>query len=459
MDQYNRIVQYLEQFIPDLEHRFPREFGLERMQQFRHLLGNPHLSYATVHVVGTSGKGSTAAFLASILSAGGFKTGLTVSPHLQVINERLQINGKMVSVAQLDVLVKTIQPYIEIMRVSSWGTPSYFEILLALAFLYFSEQKVDIAVVEAGLGGMYDGTNVMKPILGIITNIGLDHMEVLGPNVEAIARDKAGIIKEGMKVVTGASQTSVLKIITGFCKKQHVPCYIKGKDFSAQPHTATLQGTSFSFTDKNKNLANLVVSLIGMHQIGNATLAVEAALLLGEDGYRVSDEAIHTGLQTAFLPGRFEFIQQYPPIILDGAHNPDKMLTTVEAMKLLPKERTVMIFAAKKDKNIAEMFHMLFPNIQQLILTEFSFTTDLGMHMCMPAVEMKRIAFSQATRTNWTRAKTFVVSEPKLALRLAKESAGSNGQIVISGSLFLAGQLRDAWYKREDILQSRVAKP
>lgn len=455
MEEYNTIRSYLESFIPPIGKRYPKELGLVRMKKILELLGNPHLQYKTIHVAGTSGKGSTATILSRILSTAGYKTGLTISPHLQLINERIQINGEMISLSNLILMVRAIEPVIKSIEKSALGKPTYFEILLAIAFNYFAKEKVDIAVVETGLGGTWDGTNVVNPVLAILTNVGLDHTEILGPTVEDIAKDKAGIIKEGVDVISGVEQDSVVQIVSEKIKLTNSQFYLLYKDFSYATNSISSQGCTFDFQFGEKKFENLQLSLLGKHQIKNASLGIVASLLLKKHGFTIEEKHIRSALETVVFPGRMEVIQQFPRVVLDGAHNSDKIKTVIDTLPLFQKKRPrwIAVVAIKKDKQAKEILNEILPNVKQLIVTEFTVTTDLGSEMAIPAKELYKIAISLRSRKVKARGKTFPIKNPKEAIQAALDSAGSTGSIIVTGSLYLVGEVREIWKPREKILR------
>lgn len=446
MDPYKKLQRYLESFLPPPSKKYPREFGLLRMKEWLRVLGNPHTKYKTIHIVGTSGKGSTATLLSHILTTAGYKTGLTISPHLQSMTERIQINDEPIHLSALITLVEGLTGPLKQMEEGAYGLPSYYEILLGLAFLHFAKEKVGVAVVEAGLGGQFDGTNVITPLAGIVTTIGLDHMDVLGDTIEKIAKDKLGIIKPKMDVIIGASQPSVQEIAAIAAEAAGDPCLRIGKEFSYTVTEQTFRGSSFDLTLNGKTLSNLFVSLAGAHQVHNAALATVCALRLEKKGFSVGERVIRRALKTAFVPGRFELVEQFPKVVIDGAHNPDKIAALLETLKLYPTKRWYVVFAAKNDKNVKDMLALLYPRSSFIVATEFNQTTDVGKRMAMSVEEIRAIGRSLKSRQTRAKAKTFMITDPLEALQKAKEAAGSEGSVLVTGSLYLVGELRNHWY-------------
>lgn len=452
---YKSALNYLERFISNINFKRIEDNvsydPLDRMRTLLGLLGNPEEKFKSVLVTGTAGKGSTAYLISHILKTAGYKVGLTISPHLQKANERLQINGKEISDSGFASLASLLAGKIEQMSKMKVGAPSYFEILIALAFLYFAQEKVDIAVVEVGIEGKYDATNVSNPLMVILTNISLDHTQILGDTVEKIAKEAVGVIK-GLRikdkglinnsslitnhffVVTGVRQKSVIKIVEERCREVGAELLRLGKDF-----------------DKSV-LKNYKLSLLGDYQKENASLAVRAIRQLADFGFRVSEENIRQALKTAFFPGRFEILRSVlrraslaqdkisSTLILDGAHNPAKMQAFISSLqKLFPLKRKIFVIAFKKDKNIKEMLKSILPVADVVIATRFSMATDVSKNASADASMIK----DKLLRMNY---KEIVVEEnSKKALDKAFEMNRKlkNNIVVVTGSLYLVGEIRN----------------
>ncbi len=503
---YTQAVKYLESFIPTPDKKHPGSLGLKRMQTLMDLLGNPQLAYPTIHVGGTSGKGSTATIIASILATK-YKVGLHTSPHLERINERIRVIDKSfwgakpgsrrypakpgsrrypakrlqnrfwtsqndkISDKDFVRLLYEVQPSIKVVEKSRFGTASYFEIVTAMAFLYFKQQKVDMAVIEVGMGGMFDATNVIKPLVAVITNVGLDHTEILGDTVEKIARDKAGIIKPGIEVVTGVRQPSVIKIIEAKGKRQSfdyaqdkkAKISLLDRDFSYQVKKMDETGSIFDYFGDH-TYKNLKLSLLGEHQVENAALAIRTVELLychsGEwlrhqnhfqsKGFWTSqndlEKNIRQGLEYAFIPGRLEIIHKKPLVILDGAHNPDKMKALVAAIKkIYPKRPVTSIIAIKSGKDAYEILKEILPICHEVIFTKFRLTTDLGDTYSYTPAELIRVVRGFDKIPNMRYFVKKLVIEEKRAVKAVKDSikdVNSDGLILVTGSLYLVGEIR-----------------
>ncbi|KKS45787.1 hypothetical protein A3J20_06785 [Candidatus Gottesmanbacteria bacterium RIFCSPLOWO2_02_FULL_42_29] len=429
-------VKFLENYIPAPEKKYPGDLGLKRMQKLVELLGNPQLKYKTIHVGGTSGKGSTATMIASILGQK-YKTGLHTSPHLERINERISIFSRAphnreneISDVEFIGLLNEIKTTIWKMEKSELGPPSYFEIVTAMAFLYFEKRKTDFAVIEVGLGGRFDATNVIKPIVSVITNIGLDHTEILGETVEEIAQDKAGIIKRGIKVVVGTDQPSVKKIILQKSLKENAKVFLMNRDFKIDTRKISSDGSVFHYIGKN-NYYNLRINLLGRHQIDNAAVAIKVTEAVG--GLTESD--IRSGLTKAKIAGRLEIISQKPLIILDGAHNPDKMKALVGAIQeIWPERKVIVVLAIKNDKNATEMIDILKPLAQKFILTGYRVVMDQGEIVSYDTDDLAALMGQ--------KRKVIIINDPLKAYDEAVNKTAGKDLILATGSLYLLGLIQ-----------------
>lgn len=493
---YINAVKYLESFIPTPEMKHPGKLGIKRMRYLVKLLGNPQNAYPIIHVGGTSGKGSTATIIASILSTK-YKVGLHTSPHLVKINERIRIfsRGPLAEIARgplmKDIsdkefieLINDVYPAIKKVEESKQGKPSYFEIVTAMAFLYFKKEKVDIAVIEVGMGGRFDATNVIKPLVAVITNVGLDHTEILGDTVEEIARDKVGIIKSGTPVATGVRQPSVIEIVEKICMEKEAPfsllvpsprgstfAHPQGgfKAFSYKIKKITSAGSVFDYFG-DQTYKNLKLSLLGEHQVENAVLAIRAIELLRKSAevsslfcaplklapynnnargresaqkasFPADLDSISKGLKQAFIPGRLEIVHKRPTVILDGAHNPDKMKALVIAIKdIFPDKRIIAVVAIKSGKDAQGILKEILPICHEIIFTKFRLTTDLGDTFSYTPAELKKV-ISRGPLAISARS-PLIKSDPVSAVEEAINSTNPDDIILVTGSLYLVGEIK-----------------
>src|SRR3989338_5320207 len=327
--------------------RFGMKLGLDVITDLLQHLGNPHLQFKSIHVAGTNGKGSTCSFLASILQEAGYKTALYTSPHLVKFNERIKVNGNDISDQYLASLAKKIKKTAEQHKIEL----TFFEFTTALAFLYFARQKVDIVVVETGMGGRLDATNVLHPLLSVITNISFDHQKHLGDTLEKIAVEKAGIIKKEGMVVTAEKNPAVLEVFRKECRKKNAQLFVSEGDFKIVQRDIFHQ--AFEFHGLRYD-----IQMLGEHQIPNALLAILAVELLKEKGIACSSRSIQQGLQKTRWAGRLQFIRKN--VLLDCAHNIAGMEMLQKFVQNLPR-RKVLVLGIAEDKEIVEMCQLIVP--------------------------------------------------------------------------------------------------
>ena len=412
----------------------PEKFDLKRMFTLLSLLDDPQKKYACIHVAGTKGKGSVSALMANALKEGGYQTGLYTSPHLQDDCERIQINGKPIPHDEFVELVNEIKPFVA--RVDHLTT---FEISTAIAFLYFAKKKVQIAVIEVGLGGRLDATNVVDPLVSVITSISYDHMDILGNTLTQIAGEKAGIIKNGRPVIISKQKNEAHLVFEKVAQEQKSLLFSVEKIYEFEPLNHSLNQQTF-FIHKKGDRADqkslLSIPLLGKHQIENAVTAFAALQLIRENGVTVSDEAIYKGFETVFWPARFEVLQKKAPIIIiDSAHNRDSAMRLRETLDdYLPGEKVLLIFGASEDKDIDGMFDELSPRISQVIATRSVHPRAMSLSTIMEFASKYQIP---------ARERETVES----ALDDAMDIAGQNGIVLVAGSLFVSAAVRDAWMK------------
>lgn len=354
---YRTALDYILSFA-DYE-RMPRSalvFDLRRIEMLLARLGNPEKAARSIHVAGTKGKGSTAAMIASILTTAGYRTGLYTSPHLLSLTERIQVDGRPIAEDMFARLVEMMKPEVETVNaLGSFGELTTFELLTALAFAYFKERGVDYQVLETGLGGRLDATNVVRPQVCVITSISFDHTDVLGDTLAQIATEKAGIIKPKSTVVCSPQSPEAMEVIARVCRELGVRLVRVDSDVTWQQRGSSPGGQSFQLSGITGKY-NLSLPLLGEHQLENAATAVAVVEVLAERGAKVSSESIAAGLAQVHWPGRLQILQREPWVIVDGAHNADSVRRLVKALKqYFAFNRAVLIFGASSDKNIAGM--------------------------------------------------------------------------------------------------------
>jgi dihydrofolate synthase/folylpolyglutamate synthase len=396
-------------------------------------LNHPENAFHSIHVGGTSGKSSTSNFLANILREAGYKVGLFTKPHLQSVRERFVINQKPISPEEILALLDRMPSGLE-------EIPTWFEMMVALAFQYFADQQVDLGVIEVGLGGTHDATNVIMPELSVLTNIGLDHTEVLGDTIEKIATDKVGIIKPGRPVVSGFIQRSVINIIKKQSARLGSPLKLLGRDFRYSLVEMKTDGSVFDFEMDEQAIRDITLMMVGKHQVMNASVALAAALQLREIGYTIPISAIRDGLACTHVAGRMEILQEFPNIILDGAHSPPKMEALSTGLRTLysSKERVIGVLSFSTGHNSQESLVSLAPLLNMAILTEFSAETDYGSKRAQDPQEIALIL----SKLN-PGVQIVVEPDPFNAIEMAQHEAKSNDLICVTGSIFLVGQVRN----------------
>jgi len=344
---------------------FGIKLGLSNITSFLNYLGNPHLKFQSIHVAGTNGKGSVCAMLEAILCQAGYKTGLFTSPHLVDFTERVRICGKSIEKEFMVEFVKECKDRIDEHKYT------FFEVNTALAFLYFAEKRVDLAVVETGLGGRLDATNVLLPLATVITNIDLEHTDILGKKITRIAFEKAGIVKEKVPVITGIEQPQALKVIKSICQKKSSPLITAKGNSSWKIKKTSLEKTIFDLRLKSANLKNIKLNLLGTHQVKNAALSLLTVKELHKQGYQISNAAITKGLKNVHWPCRFQIYRKKPWVILDAAHNPAAAKILRQTFSgLFPNRKVIFIFGVMQDKDYPRILQILSPIAKKIILTQ-----------------------------------------------------------------------------------------
>lgn len=409
-------------------------FDLERMNELCDALARPDLAYAAAHVAGTKGKGSTSRYLASALKSQGLKVGLYSSPHLENLTERIEINGKPITEAKL---VKAFGKVVEVLEQQLGGghDVTFFELLTLCAMVAFRDAKIDVAVWEVGLGGRLDATNVVSPLVSVITEIGLDHTQQLGETVTEIAREKAGIIKPGVPVVCGAQHPEAVKVITLTARDEDAPVICFGRDYQLREFTRTPQGVSFSAAIRDQKYAGLELPTPARHLAENACHALAALEILNaEEGLLpgpLDREKVAAALAKTRQPGRFEIFGKAPRIVIDSAHNELSLKATMTTAKaILGQGKLVLIVGIARDKDLEACLPALAESAHAAIFTRYS-----NPRAAEPEVLLT--LYSKFGGKGGELAKS-----PASALKRALELAGKDDLIVVTGSTYLAGELR-----------------
>ena len=410
-------------------------FDLDRMVKLLKNVGNPHKKTETVHIAGTKGKGSTATMLAKMIEANSYDVGLYTSPHVTSLHERIAINSKMISKKDMLGLINRIQPVIEKMARQK-QSPTFFEIFTALAFIHFADKKVDIAIIETGLGGRLDSTNVVEPSLVGITSISIDHQNLLGNTLDSIAKEKAGVIKKGIPVITVNQEPAAMRILEKTAHSVRAPLAVTGRDidFSYRFESSREHGphNRICVTTPTSKFEHLKVPLPGEHQAINCGLALALLDKLKASGYEIDDEKAINGLKNVSMIGRMEIISDDPRILVDTAHNAASIKALIQAIgQHVPYDSMIIIFGCNSDKDVKGMLHELQYGADKVIFTRSNspkavFPQDLA--------DMYTEICGKMCQTAMT------VTE---AVKIAKSAITREDLICITGSFYLVGQAKE----------------
>ena len=426
---YSAALAYLESL-----GTFGIQLGLKRIEALLAELGNPERRFRSIHVTGTNGKGSTTALLTSILHAAGIRTGMYISPHLVDYPERMTLNGQEISREEFAAMIGKTRFAAEAIQVQGMESPTEFEVLTAAAFLWFAEKQVEMAVVEVGLGGLLDSTNVIAPEISVITNVTLEHTDRCGGTVAEIASHKAGIIKTGAPVVTGATGEA-LTVIEAVAARKYSACSVLNREFFVSDVVIGETEQSFLFSGPAEPPQRYRMRQLGRHQADNAALAIHVCQCLAENEPRLTAAAILSGVAEAHWPGRFEILPGAPTVILDGAHNPDGVRTlrhTLEAV--YPERAIVFLFGVLADKDHGEMARRLFHPSDRAIVVE-------------PNSPRAASACEIADEISGYVAAVSVAADIASGLLQAKLWAGPQGIVCVAGSLYMIGDARQLLLK------------
>jgi dihydrofolate synthase/folylpolyglutamate synthase len=423
-------------------------FNLDRMRMLLKKLGNPQEHFRSVHVAGTKGKGSTCTMIAAMLQATGYKVGLYTSPHLVDVRERITINGSMISQADFARLVRTVEPMVARIK----PTPTYFDVLTAIAFKYFAEQKVDLGVIETGMGGRLDSTNVIRPLVTAITSISRDHMAQLGPTLAHIATEKAGIFKHGVPALTVIQEPQVDEALRKVADKVGAPLDVTGRtiEFSYRFESSRMLGphNRICLTTPSSKFEHLAVPLIGEHQAINCGLALAVIDRLKSRGIAINDTRVMEGLSKVTLAGRMEMISQTPRVIVDGAHNAASLDALMKAIgQHIPYDSMVVIFGCCADKDVSGMLERITSGADKVIFTRVdSIRSSDPNELAAQYVELYG-KMAQVAQT---------LEE---AMEIANRAVTKEDLICITGSFYLVGEAKKLFASKGIVPPIRLPQP
>ncbi|MEM9351387.1 MAG: folylpolyglutamate synthase/dihydrofolate synthase family protein [Planctomycetota bacterium] len=425
-----------------------RNLKLDRMRRLLSKLGDPDAGMPIVHVAGTKGKGSTSALIAGILHAAGYDVGVFSSPHMNRLEERFSINGVPCPAEQFVGLVEQIRPVVRQLDEAAVESgdpqvrPTFFELVTAVALMHFAQRRVDAVVLEVGLGGRLDSTNVCQPLVTVITAIGFDHMKQLGSTLEEIAAEKAGIVKPGVPLVCGRVAPGPRAVIAGVARKHGCRVIEAGRDFSYryEPPSGGRRGTLDYRREGGVELSGAELAMVGQHQAANAAAAVAALGELRDRGWSVPDEAIVDGLRQTSLPGRFEIVEGSPTVVLDAAHNmpsAEALAATLESLRCPPGR--VLLYAGTREKDIRGMVRALLPAFRHVVVTQYRDSQRAVDPEAAAAMFREEAALLGRGADNH---KVLVAEDSASGLDEACRLAGGDQWVCITGSFFIVAELR-----------------
>ncbi|MFF2588431.1 bifunctional folylpolyglutamate synthase/dihydrofolate synthase [Peribacillus butanolivorans] len=420
-----KTMKEINHFFEQRQVQLGMNFGLSRMETLLTKLGNPQEGLKYIHIAGSNGKGSTLHYIKEILLAEGIRVASFTSPYLIRMNEQLKINTDEISDNDFVAAFQELWPIVQEMD-SAGNGPTQFEILTAMAFSYFSKKEVDLVLLETGLGGRLDTTNVIQPLLSIITSISLEHTNILGNTLAEIASEKAGIIKSGAPIISGVTAEEPAKVIEEKAASADVPYYQLGRDFYVNDVKQSKHGQSFSISLDNRSIRKIDLQMLGRHQIDNAALAVAAVMLVIEG---IDEKSIRKGIGEAKWNGRFEKISDEPLVIIDGAHNPAGIEVLIETLKTHYPDYTYrFIFSSFRDKDYSQMLHILEKEAIEIIITEFNHER---------AADAEKL-YKQCSHENKSIDKDW-----QAAIRKGRQKTGEKEILVITGSLYFLSLVRE----------------
>lgn len=427
---YDEAIKYIKETA-----KFGSKYGLERTEKILEFLGNPHKNIKTIHVAGTNGKGSTTAMLTSILMDAGYNVGTYISPYIEEFEERIQINRNNIPKEELAEVVTEVSKAVSKVVDLGYINPTEFEIITCAGFLYFHKKNIDYAVIEVGLGGRLDSTNVITPILSIISSISLDHTQILGDTLDKIAYEKAGIIKENVPVILFPQEKVAEDVIEKTCKEKNSKLIKVPRDISEYVAVTsnTLEGKEIKTQQinlKNEYIDSYELSLLGKHQILNSTVVVYAARELMNLGVKISKDNIINGLKSVQWPGRLEIMKNNPLVVIDGAHNIDGIKKLTESIDLYFKyNKLILILGILADKQVEDMIETIAPKAERIIsVTPHSDRAELAEDL---KIEIEKLGVSCEAIDSYEEA-----------YKKALSYCNDDDLLLISGSLYMIGDMR-----------------
>ncbi len=428
-EKYDHTVNYLYSL-----QKHGIKLGLSNTLELMKLLGQPQKSFRCIHIAGTNGKGSTASMIASILKEAGYTTGLFTSPHLISFTERIRINGQLISEKDAIELASGIRKSIADTDLN----PTFFEFVTAMAFHYFACNNVDWAVIETGMGGRLDATNVVQPEVTVITNISLDHCEFLGNTISDIAFEKAGIMKQGVPLITASQDPVVTNQLSEMATSLNSVIHVYKKDFNGDLKDMSDRQITLNYSGTNQ-YSNLEVPLTGAHQLDNACTAIRACEVLKAKGLSISAQSLERGLKRVNLEGRLEWVSDSPPILLDGAHNPEaSRLLASSILEIFPDKKIILITGVMSDKDIKETIEPLIKIADSIILTKAQYERAASSD------KLRSIVSSlQESGLTYKPVSTISTSSVSEAIDTAKKQCTEDSIILITGSFYTTGEAKE----------------
>jgi len=433
---YQKVIDY----IYNLRRFGDMKLGLERIEFLLEKVGNPERKLKVVHVGGTNGKGSTVAMITSILQSAGFKVGMYTSPHLSSYTERIVVNNQKISEEDIIRLFTEFKPIIDEM-IAKGNQPTFPEVTTAMAFKHFFDRGVDYAVIEVGIGGRLDATNVVNPFVTVITNIGLEHTDILGNSIEEIAREKAGIIKEGVPLITATEEEKAFSVFKKICEEKNCEIFRVNKDAKYERKGFDLDGQKFDVNIFGEELKDLFIPLLGEYQVVNASTAVAAVKLLKE---KIDGGEIREGLKNVKWPGRLEVVQKEPLVVLDCAKDPLAMRKLVDSVKKDFRYRKLTaVVSISKDKKIGLMIQRLAEVVDEFVFAKHKVQNRA---VDIEILEKEAEKYSKSSIT---------IEDVREAVRKTIDSSEKEDMVLVTGSIFTVAEAREIWFKEVDLRWGR----